>query len=54
MNHKYQLPKSVVETYKPFENKSKHIKKYKVLNTRFEMDDCYEIIDVSKLGSIPN
>lgn len=49
MDPNYKLPKSVIEFYKPYENKSKHIKIYKVMSTRFEMDDYYEIIDSSKL-----
>ena len=47
MDPNYKLPKSVIEFYKPYENKSKHIKLYKVMSTRFEMDDYYEIIDSS-------
>lgn len=43
----YKLPKSVIEHYSKFRRKGVKNKINYVLNTKFELDEKYEIIDAS-------
>lgn len=45
---KAQLPQSVVNHYKKYANSSSHIKTQIIMGTRYDIDDRYEIIDISK------
>ena len=44
---KTQLPNSVVNYYKKYANISSHIKTQIIMGTRYDIDDRYEIIDIS-------
>jgi len=53
-----KLGKDIIETYKPYENPSTKLRLTKISQETFEIDDRYEIIDVSnsmviKLGKGP-
>lgn len=46
---KTQIPQSVISFYKKYANTSSHIKTQIIMGTRYDIDDRYEIIDISKI-----
>lgn len=44
---KTQIPQSVISFYKKYSNTSSHIKTQIIMGTRYDIDDRYEIIDIS-------
>lgn len=46
-----QLPSSVINHYKKYANINSHIKTQIIMGTRYDIDDRYEIIDISKIYS---
>lgn len=44
-----QLPLSVISYYRKYSNKNANIKTQFIMGTRYDIDDNYEIIDISTL-----
>ena len=45
---KVQLPASIISFYKKYRNTSPNLKTQIIMGQRFDIDDRYEIIDISK------
>lgn len=43
-----QIPASVISFYKKYRNTSPNVKTQIIMGSRFDIDDRYEIIDISK------